>query len=68
MIIYKINAPETNVVVAIVCQMELLRVSLNYPTVNKYSQLRYRCGYTKNTTQRFQINVFNPKFQQSSNL
>ena len=68
MIIYKINAPETNVVVAIVCQMELLRVSINYPTVNKYSQLRYRCSYAKNTTQRFQINVFNPNFQQSSNL
>ena len=68
MIIYKINAPETNVVVAIVCQMELFHISINYLTVNKYSQLRYRYGYAKNTTQRFQINVFNPNFQQSSNL
>ena len=43
--------------VAIVCQIVLLHVSINYLTVNKYSQLRYRYGYAKNTTQRFQINV-----------
>ena len=57
-----------NVLVATVCQIVLLHVRINYLTVNKYSQLRYRYGYAKNTTQRFQINAFNPNFQQSSNL
>ena len=55
--VYKINASETNVLVAIVCQIVLLHVSINYLTVNKYSQLRYRYGYAKT-----QLNAFKSMF------
>ena len=55
--VYKINASETNVLVAIVCQIVLLDVSINYLTVNKYSQLRYRYGYAKT-----QLNAFKSMF------